>query len=96
MLVRYLPMRYEKLPNAPTPADNDFAWLYCDDGNPVRDCSVSTLRFHSDSSARIMRSWVMTFRAMSRLRLQAVRPRRAEPRLRLIIECTVSHCQRCV
>jgi len=37
MPVRYLPMRYEELPNAPTPADNDFAWLYCDDGNPVRD-----------------------------------------------------------
>jgi hypothetical protein len=34
-------MRYEKFEDAPMPADNDFAWLYCDDGNPVRDPFVS-------------------------------------------------------
>ena len=30
-------MRYEKLSNAPQPADEDLAFLYLDDGDPVRD-----------------------------------------------------------
>lgn len=30
-------MRYEKLSNEPQPSDEDLAFLYCDDRNPVRD-----------------------------------------------------------
>jgi hypothetical protein len=30
-------MRYERLSNEPQPADEDIAFLYQDDGNPVRD-----------------------------------------------------------
>ena len=52
--------------------------------------SVSTL------SLRIIVLCTRTFRAMSRLRLQAVLPRRAEDRFRFIIELTVSSWLRCV
>jgi hypothetical protein len=44
----------------------------------------------------IITSWVRTFNSISRLRLLAVLPDSAEPRLRLTMLITVSACQRWV